>query len=156
MTAASSSPSSTPSTSISQRAVTGYCRGCVDGRPCSGLRSESGLVSVETVARCGFCGVNGRITCTSSAWADADHPPRTPGLPVRLAGDGVTVRSGAPADVGNTRMRMTEQNARQNVTFPSAGREAHGYLATPSGGSGPGVLVIQEWWGLTDHIADIC
>ena len=23
------------------------------------------------------------------------------------------------------------------------------------GGSGPGVVVIQEWWGLTDHIADV-
>src|SRR3954454_7237328 len=52
-------------------------------------------------------------------------------------------------------MRMTEQNARQNVTFPSAGRDAHGYLATPAGGSGPGVIVIQEWWGLTDHIANV-
>ena len=49
---------------------------------------------------------------------------------------------------------MTE-NARQNVTFPSNGSQAHGYLATPSSGSGPGVIVIQEWWGLTDHIADI-
>ncbi|MCU1675069.1 MAG: carboxymethylenebutenolidase [Frankiales bacterium] len=49
---------------------------------------------------------------------------------------------------------MTE-NPRQNVTFPSNGSEAHGYLATPASGSGPGVIVIQEWWGLTDHIADI-
>jgi carboxymethylenebutenolidase len=49
---------------------------------------------------------------------------------------------------------MTE-NPRQNVTFPSYGSQAHGYLATPAGGSGPGVIVIQEWWGLTDHIADI-
>src|SRR5437764_5305065 len=50
---------------------------------------------------------------------------------------------------------MPEQNPRQNVSFPSAGREAHGYLAVPSSGSGPGVIVIQEWWGLTDHIASI-
>src|SRR3954454_5763886 len=50
---------------------------------------------------------------------------------------------------------MPEQNPRQNVSFPSAGREAHGYLAVPSSGSGPGVIVIQEWWGLTDHIAAI-
>jgi carboxymethylenebutenolidase len=49
---------------------------------------------------------------------------------------------------------MTE-NPRQNVTFASNGNQAHGYLATPSSGSGPGVIVIQEWWGLTDHIADI-
>ena len=50
---------------------------------------------------------------------------------------------------------MTD-NPRQNVTFPSNGAEAHGYLATPPSGSGPGVIVIQEWWGLTDHIADVC
>jgi carboxymethylenebutenolidase len=49
---------------------------------------------------------------------------------------------------------MTE-NPRQNVTFASNGSPAHGYLATPAGGSGPGVIVIQEWWGLTDHIADV-
>jgi carboxymethylenebutenolidase len=49
---------------------------------------------------------------------------------------------------------MTD-NPRQNVTFPSNGSQAHGYLAIPSSASGPGVIVIQEWWGLTDHIAGI-
>jgi carboxymethylenebutenolidase len=49
-----------------------------------------------------------------------------------------------------------EDNPRQNVQFPSNGGHAHGYLALPDSGEGPGVLVIQEWWGLTDHIADIC
>ncbi len=49
----------------------------------------------------------------------------------------------------------TATNPRQNVTFPSGGSEAHGYLALPASGSGPGVIVIQEWWGLTDHIAGI-
>ncbi|MFF9125410.1 dienelactone hydrolase family protein [Streptomyces sp. NPDC014889] len=53
------------------------------------------------------------------------------------------------------RPRPAETPARQNVTFPSAGATAHGYLALPPSGSGPGVLVIQEWWGLTDHIADV-
>ncbi len=43
----------------------------------------------------------------------------------------------------------------QNTTFPSGSGEAHGYLAVPTSGSGPGVIVIQEWWGLTDHIAGI-
>jgi carboxymethylenebutenolidase len=43
----------------------------------------------------------------------------------------------------------------QNVTFPSGGAEAHGYLAVPESGSGPGVIVIQEWWGLTTHIAEV-
>jgi len=43
----------------------------------------------------------------------------------------------------------------QNVTFPSGDRSAHGYLALPVSGSGPGVIVIQEWWGLTDHIKSV-
>ncbi|WP_035792438.1 dienelactone hydrolase family protein [Kitasatospora mediocidica] len=46
-------------------------------------------------------------------------------------------------------------NARQNVTFPSGGGRAHGYLALPPSGHGPGLLVVQEWWGLTAHIADL-
>lgn len=31
-----------------------------------------------------------------------------------------------------------------------------GYLALPGARSGPGVLVIQEWWGLVDHVRDVC
>ncbi len=38
------------------------------------------------------------------------------------------------------------------VQFPMNGAAGGGYLATPSSGSGPGVVVIQEWWGLVDHI----
>ena len=34
------------------------------------------------------------------------------------------------------------------VSFPSNGADASGYLALPAAGSGAGVLVIQEWWGL--------
>jgi carboxymethylenebutenolidase len=47
------------------------------------------------------------------------------------------------------------ENRLQNVTFGSNGATAHGYLALPAGGSGPGVVVIQEWWGLTSHIAQV-
>ncbi len=50
---------------------------------------------------------------------------------------------------------MSEPNPRQNVTFASNGGQAHGYLAKPESGSGPGLVVIQEWWGLDDHIADV-
>jgi carboxymethylenebutenolidase len=42
------------------------------------------------------------------------------------------------------------------IEFPSNGASAEGYLASPEGGSGPGVVVIQEWWGLVDHIKDVC
>jgi carboxymethylenebutenolidase len=47
------------------------------------------------------------------------------------------------------------ENSLQNVTFASNGSTAYGYLALPETGSGPGVVVIQEWWGLTSHIADV-
>lgn len=50
---------------------------------------------------------------------------------------------------------MASQTPHQNVSFPSEGQAAHGYLALPAGGTGPGVIVIQEWWGLTDHIRDV-
>src|SRR6476660_7570059 len=42
------------------------------------------------------------------------------------------------------------------VQFPFAGGNTGGYLATPKQGSGPGVIVIQEWWGLVDHIKNVC
>jgi carboxymethylenebutenolidase len=42
------------------------------------------------------------------------------------------------------------------IEFPSNGSTAVGYLTTPEAGQGPGVIVIQEWWGLVDHIRDVC
>jgi carboxymethylenebutenolidase len=36
------------------------------------------------------------------------------------------------------------------------GDGASGYLAVPAAGSGPGVVVIQEWWGLNDQIEEVC
>ena len=38
------------------------------------------------------------------------------------------------------------------VEFKSNGGTCTGYLA---GTGGPGVIVIQEWWGLVPHITDI-
>ena len=42
------------------------------------------------------------------------------------------------------------------VEFPSNGSTTAGYLATPKNDKGPGVLVIQEWWGLVGHIKNVC
>ncbi|MCX6519335.1 MAG: dienelactone hydrolase family protein [Actinobacteria bacterium] len=39
------------------------------------------------------------------------------------------------------------------TTFPSNGHTCDGYLA--GDGTGPGVIVIQEWWGLVPHIKDV-
>ena len=42
------------------------------------------------------------------------------------------------------------------IEFPSNGSTAGGYLAVPESGRGPAVVVIQEWWGLVDHIKEVC
>ncbi len=40
--------------------------------------------------------------------------------------------------------------------FQANGRTANGYLAVPANGSGPGVLVLHAWWGLTDIFKQFC
>ncbi|MBJ30549.1 MAG: hydrolase [Acidimicrobiaceae bacterium] len=42
------------------------------------------------------------------------------------------------------------------VEFAANGSTARGYLAVPTSGSGTGVLVIQEWWGLVPQIRRVC
>jgi carboxymethylenebutenolidase len=42
------------------------------------------------------------------------------------------------------------------VDYPSNGTSTPAYLATPPAGKGPGVIVIQEWWGLVGHIKNVC
>ena len=44
----------------------------------------------------------------------------------------------------------------QTVEFASNGNTASGYLALPEGGTGPGLLVIQEWWGVSQSLKDVC
>lgn len=43
----------------------------------------------------------------------------------------------------------------ENIEFASNGGSAPGYLVTPDGGSGPGVVVVQEWWGLNPGIKEM-
>ncbi len=45
--------------------------------------------------------------------------------------------------------------AGREIEFASNGERVRGYLALPARGSGAGVLVLQEWWGLVDHIRDV-
>ncbi len=46
--------------------------------------------------------------------------------------------------------------AGQMVNFKTNGGTTPGYVAAPKSGKGPGVIVIQEWWGLVPHIKDVC
>jgi carboxymethylenebutenolidase len=40
----------------------------------------------------------------------------------------------------------------ETVEFASNGNTASGYLVRPESGTGPGVIVVQEWWGLDSGI----
>ena len=42
------------------------------------------------------------------------------------------------------------------VEFPANGNSASGYVSESHSGSGPGVLVLQEWWGLVPQIKGVC
>ena len=44
----------------------------------------------------------------------------------------------------------------QMIEFPVNGTTAGGHLAPAQSGSGPGVLVLQEWWGLVPQIKGVC
>jgi len=41
------------------------------------------------------------------------------------------------------------------IEFAVNGTSARGYLAVPETGSGPGVVVLQEWWGLNPQIKGV-
>ena len=46
--------------------------------------------------------------------------------------------------------------ASKMIAFAANGEQVPGYLARPDGdGPFPAVLVLQEWWGLNDHIKDV-
>ena len=41
------------------------------------------------------------------------------------------------------------------VQFLANGHKTEGCLGQPASGTGPGMIVIQEWWGLVPHIEDV-
>ena len=44
----------------------------------------------------------------------------------------------------------------QELTYHDDTQSAHGYLARPERGEGPGVLVLHAWWGLNDTMRAVC
>jgi len=51
---------------------------------------------------------------------------------------------------------MAAERAGVEIEIVNGDEAFSAYLATPESGRGPGVLVIQEWWGLVPHIRDVC
>jgi carboxymethylenebutenolidase len=45
--------------------------------------------------------------------------------------------------------------AGNHIKFSADGKSGAGYIAIPESGTGPAIIVIQEWWGLVGHITDI-
>src|SRR6202158_3456534 len=43
-----------------------------------------------------------------------------------------------------------------DIDFPAGDGTTPGYLAVPAGERGPATIVLQEWWGLDEHIRSIC
>jgi len=43
-----------------------------------------------------------------------------------------------------------------DIEFPTSAGSAPGYLAVPAGERGPATIVMQEWWGVDEHVRSIC
>lgn len=43
-----------------------------------------------------------------------------------------------------------------DIEFPTNAGAAPGYLSVPPAGHGPATIVLQEWWGLDEHIRSVC
>jgi carboxymethylenebutenolidase len=43
-----------------------------------------------------------------------------------------------------------------DLEFPTSAGPAPGYLAAPADERGPATIVLQEWWGVDEHVRSIC
>jgi carboxymethylenebutenolidase len=43
-----------------------------------------------------------------------------------------------------------------DIQFPTSAGTAPGYLTAPAEEHGPAIVVLQEWWGVDEHIRTIC
>lgn len=51
---------------------------------------------------------------------------------------------------------MSEGRSGEDIRIGEGDAALDAYLALPPAGHGPGVVVIQEWWGLVPQIRDVC
>ncbi|RME61001.1 MAG: dienelactone hydrolase family protein [Caldilineae bacterium] len=85
--------------------------------------------------------------------ACATVPPNAP-APAPIAPAGTSAPAPEPAaSAGKEEAGVIAED----VSYPDRdGETLNGYLARPGDGTpAPGVIVIQEWWGLNDHIRDV-
>ena len=55
------------------------------------------------------------------------------------------------------RKKIMEATMGTSISFKRPdGKDASGYLANAERGNAPGVVVIQEWWGLSEQIKGLC
>lgn len=51
---------------------------------------------------------------------------------------------------------FSDQDLRDRIVqYPSEGVVVHAYVAAPPGKNRPAIIIVQEWWGVNDHIKDI-
>lgn len=114
------------------------------------LRRAGVLLGGLTAAHTLLVACGGTETATSPAEPAADTPAPDE-MDALETPDEATDAQPEVEDVTATGEITTEM-----VTFAANGDEAPGYLARPTGdGPFPGVVVIQEWWGLEEHIQSV-
>ena len=51
---------------------------------------------------------------------------------------------------------MATETRNREVSYPGKACTLKAYVAEPAGGvAHPAIIVVQEWWGLDDHIKDV-
>ncbi len=100
----------------------------------------------------------GSVAAVSLLAACATVPPNAPSAPVVVEPEADPTASQASADP--TAMPAEEMAAGMmaaGITYGQLGdQELTGYLARPEGNEpAPAIVVVQEWWGLNEHIKDV-
>jgi carboxymethylenebutenolidase len=84
----------------------------------------------------------------SAGWGEVPRPAEVAQPAVAVA---------APSWLSDARIGLRREGATvgEMVSFSSNGGTTDAYLALPAAGTGPGVIVVQEWWGLVGHIKNV-
>lgn len=113
----------------------------------------AGAAAYLLIACSGPSAANQTTAPEPSVAPDIAIDPPVPSAAPTTAGTGATT---APPTGGQTDTAVLGSVSEEMISFAGYGGEAPGFLATPvRNRTLPGVVVIQEWWGLDDHIKDV-